>query len=216
MTQALSLSESDALELVAAEVESAAAPCVTSSFRPSVSCWSTCFNRCARGSRSCSWTPCIISADARLSRRDRQQVGTEPDHASRRRTGASVSGSRTSRLLRQAQSAAAVRRARAPRYLVHRTSPRPVPDPRDARAHRVVHAPDRQGASQGQPAGALAHEGRSGRTPRRIRSLSCRSTNWATPASAASRARRSRWTRPTIAQVVGVDRNWSAAFTWRG
>ena len=33
MTQALSLSESDALELVAAEVESAAAPCVTSSFQ---------------------------------------------------------------------------------------------------------------------------------------------------------------------------------------
>jgi phosphoadenosine phosphosulfate reductase len=33
MTQALSLSESDALELVAAEVGSAAAPCVTSSFQ---------------------------------------------------------------------------------------------------------------------------------------------------------------------------------------
>jgi phosphoadenosine phosphosulfate reductase len=33
MTQALSLSESGALELVAAEVESAAAPCVTSSFQ---------------------------------------------------------------------------------------------------------------------------------------------------------------------------------------
>ena len=33
MTQALSLSESDALELVAAEVESAAAPCVTSRFQ---------------------------------------------------------------------------------------------------------------------------------------------------------------------------------------
>ena len=33
MTQALSLSESDALELVAAEVASAAAPCVTSSFQ---------------------------------------------------------------------------------------------------------------------------------------------------------------------------------------
>jgi len=33
MTQALSLSESEALELVAAEVESAAAPCVTSSFQ---------------------------------------------------------------------------------------------------------------------------------------------------------------------------------------
>ena len=87
---------------------------------------------------------------------------------------------------------AAVRRARAPRHLVHRTSPRPVPDPRDARADRVVHAPDRHGASQGQPAGALAARRTSGRTPRRTRSLSCRSTNWATPASAASRARRSR------------------------
>ena len=98
MTQALSLSESAALELVAAEVEARCCSLRDDQLPGRVR---------RAGAHASAGAPghpgavpghrASLPADARLSRRARQQVGTESDHSSRRRTGARVSGNRTSR-----------------------------------------------------------------------------------------------------------------------
>ena len=65
-------------------------------------------------------------------------------------------------LLRQAQGGAAVRRARALRRVVHRTSPRPVADAAALEPVEPFTLPTGKVLQEDQPSGALDHEGRLG------------------------------------------------------
>ena len=85
------------------------------------------------------------------------------------------------------------------------------PSRADARRGRAVHAADRHGRCARSARSRLDGPRTSGPTRRRTTSRCCRSTSSATPASAASRARRCRSIRPTNARADGRDRSSSAA-----
>jgi phosphoadenosine phosphosulfate reductase len=170
MTQALSLSESDALELVAAEVESAAAPCVTSSFQAECVVLVHMLQQ-VRPRIPVLFLDTVHHFPQTLAYRDEIASkwglnlitlrAAEPAPGLWQQDLKACCGKHKVQPLSARSSTA---------YLVHRTSPRPVPDPRagSSPSSRSRSRPARRFADQ--PAGALEHEGRLD-VPRRIRSL---------------------------------------------
>ena len=101
-----------------------------------------------------------LPADARLPRRDRGEVESEPDQPEGAGAVHRPLADEHGRLLRAAQGGTALRRARGVRHLVHGTAARAVAVARQPSARRAVHAQERQAAAQGQPARGMDDEGR--------------------------------------------------------
>ena len=132
------------------------APCVTSSFQAEdVVAGAHAARSAARTSRCCSSRRSITSR-RRYAYRDEiaREVEPEPRQPARARAVARPVADEHRRLLRAPQSRTALRRARSVRHLVHRAAARPVAVARQPAARRAVHAAERQGAAEGQPAGA--------------------------------------------------------------